>query len=198
MKLLSYEEAAAALKQGQVIAYPTEGVYGFAADAMNEAAVENVLSLKGRSASKGFIVMAASLEKLSPLIKPLTAMQTATLLESKRGGFRYTWIVPAQDHCPEYLRGQFTTLAVRVTNHPDARALCDLMPVGVVSTSANLHKEAPLFSVIVSLALWWARLVDYRLQRVSSILKRVQLFEHKRNIFNKIKSIKSDLLMLFL
>ncbi len=146
MKLLSYEEAAAALKQGQVIAYPTEGVYGFAADAMNEAAVENVLSLKGRSASKGFIVMAASLEKLSPLIKPLTAMQRETLLKSKRGGFRYTWIVPAKDHCPEYLRGQFTTLAVRVTNHPDASALCDLMPVGVVSTSANLHKEAPLES----------------------------------------------------
>lgn len=144
MKLLSYEEAATALKNGEIIAYPTEGVYGFAADAMNAKAVEDVLSLKDRSSAKGFIVMAASLEKLSPLIKPLTAVEKETVLESKRGGFRYTWIVPALEGCPEYLRGKFTTLAVRVTNHPDAFALCDLMQVGVVSTSANLHKEAPL------------------------------------------------------
>lgn len=144
MKLLSYSEAANALKNGEIVAYPTEGVYGFAADAMNPTAVKDVLSLKDRSESKGFIVMAASLEKLSPLVKPLTAEQSQILLESQRGGFRYTWIVPAKDDCPGYLRGQFTTLAIRVTNHPDALALCELMPVGVVSTSANLHKEAPL------------------------------------------------------
>lgn len=158
MKLLSYEEAAIALKNGEVIAYPTEGVYGFAADAMNEKAVKNVLSLKDRSASKGFIVMAASLKKLSPLIKPLTAAQAETLLESQRGGFRYTWIVPAKENCPEYLRGQFTTLAVRVTNHPDALALCELMPVGVVSTSANLHKEAPLETPEAIMAIFGDRI----------------------------------------
>ncbi len=144
MELLTYEAAAEALKNGEVIAYPTEGVYGFAADAMNERAVEKLLNMKERSASKGFIVMGASLSKLSTLIKPLTNEQEKTLLESLRGGFRYTWIVPCVDDCPEYLRGKFTTLAIRVTNHPDALALCELMPVGVVSTSANLHKEAPL------------------------------------------------------
>lgn len=158
MKLLSYKEAADALMRGDVIAYPTEGVYGFAADAMNAKAVEDVLSLKDRSAAKGFIVMAASLEKLSPLIKPLSKVQKQTLLESKRGGFRYTWIVPAIDDCPEYLRGQFTTLAVRVTNHPDAFALCDLMPVGVVSTSANLHKEAPLKTPEAIMAIFGDRI----------------------------------------
>ncbi|MHC5225703.1 L-threonylcarbamoyladenylate synthase [Ignatzschineria sp. LJL83] len=146
MKLLTYEEAATALKNGQVIAYPTEGVYGFAADAMNPEAVHTVLNLKGRSASKGFIVMTASLEKLSVLVKPLTALEEDTVLNSQRGGFRYTWIIPAKADCPDYLRGKFSTLAIRVTNHPDAFALCDLMPVGVVSTSANLHQEAPLTS----------------------------------------------------
>lgn len=158
MTLLSYEEAATALKNGEIIAYPTEGVYGFAADAMNAKAVEAVLSLKGRSAAKGFIVMAASLDKLSTLIKPLTAREQQTILESQRGGFRYTWIVPALEACPEYLRGQFTTLAVRITNHPDAFALCDLMPVGVVSTSANLHKEAPLETPEAIMAIFGDRI----------------------------------------
>lgn len=144
MKLLSYEEAAAALKNGEVIAYPTEGVYGFAADAMNQEAVEKLLNMKARSSSKGFIVMSASLPQLAPLIKPLSADEATVILESLRGGFRYTWIVPCVESCPEYLRGQFSTLAVRITNHSDALALCELMPVGVVSTSANLHKEAPL------------------------------------------------------
>lgn len=144
MKLLSYEEAAAALQNGDVIAYPTEGVYGFAADAMNEEAVERLLGIKGRSASKGFIVMAASLQNLAPLITPLSDIESATILGNLRGGFRSTWIVPAKDECPAYLKGQFTTLAIRITNHEDALALCDLMPVGVVSTSCNLHKEEPL------------------------------------------------------
>ncbi|UNM95327.1 Sua5/YciO/YrdC/YwlC family protein [Ignatzschineria rhizosphaerae] len=169
MKLLTYDEAATALKNGEIIAYPTEGVYGFAADAMNAKAVEAVLSLKDRSASKGFIVMAASLEKLSPLIKPLTNEQRETLLGSLRGGSRYTWIVPAQDHCPEYLRGQFTTLAVRVTNHPDALALCDLMPVGVVSTSANLHKEAPLESPEAIMALFGDRIAGVMVGNVGGL-----------------------------
>lgn len=169
MKLLSYDEAATALKNGEIIAYPTEGVYGFAADAMNETAVKNVLSLKDRSASKGFIVMAASLEKLSPLIKPLTEEQSQTLLESLRGGFRYTWIVPATDDCPEYLRGQFTTLAVRVTNHPDALALCDRMPVGVVSTSANLHKEVPLETPEAIMEIFGNRIAGVMMGKVGGL-----------------------------
>lgn len=146
MKLLSYQEAADALLRGEVIAYPTEGVYGFAADAMNRVAVEKLLQMKERSVSKGFIVMGASLAHLSPLIEPLNDGEAKRLLEELRGGYRYTWIVPAKESCPHYLRGEFPTLAIRVTNHPDALALCEKMPVGVVSTSANLHKEAPLES----------------------------------------------------
>ncbi len=146
MKLLSYDEAASALQNGEVIAYPTEGVYGLAADAMNESAVRRLLAIKQRASSKGFIVMSASLEKLYSLIEPLNPVEVAEILESYRGGFRYTWIVPAKESVPYYLRGDFSTLAIRVTNHPDALALCERMSVGVVSTSANLHQEAPLMS----------------------------------------------------
>ncbi len=147
MTLLSYEEAASALENGEIIAYPTEGVYGFAADAMNPLAVEKLLSMKQRSSSKGFIVMSASLKQLEDvLIEPLSAEDSQVVLESLRGGFRYTWIVPAKESCPEYLRGKFSTLAIRVTNHPDALALCERLPVGVVSTSANLHQSEPLMS----------------------------------------------------
>ncbi len=151
---MSYDEAALALQNGEVIAYPTEGVYGLAADATNEVAVKRLLAMKQRASSKGFIVMSASLTKLDSLIEPLDDIETVAVLESYRGGFRYTWIVPAKASVPHYLRGDFTTLAIRVTNHPDALALCERMPVGVVSTSANLHQEAPLMSPAAIMAVF--------------------------------------------
>lgn len=146
LNLLTHKAAASALKSGALIAYPTEGVYGLAADATNATAVQKVLALKARPESKGFIVMASTFEQLIPFIKPLDAKDKTRILESLRGGYRFTWIVPASAHCPTYLRGEFETLAIRITSHPDAKALCDAMEGPIVSTSANLHKGEPLAS----------------------------------------------------
>ncbi len=146
MKLLTHEAAASALKLGALIAYPTEGVYGLSADAHNPEAVKRVMALKERPESKGFIVMAANFEQLMPFILPLTEAEKAKILGEYRGGFRYTWIVPASSKCPSYLRGEFHSLAIRITNHPDAKKLCELMGSAIVSTSANIHNGPPLQS----------------------------------------------------
>src|SRR5699024_9346399 len=80
--MLDLDEAAAALKAGQIIAHPTEGVFGLAADAANEAAVRALLDLKKRPEEKGFIVMADSLARIKPWLKPLSEDEEAKIMNA--------------------------------------------------------------------------------------------------------------------
>lgn len=63
--------AARCLAQGQVIAYPTEAVFGLGCDPWNRAAVERIFAIKGRSGSKGLILIADALDPVEPLLEPL-------------------------------------------------------------------------------------------------------------------------------
>ncbi|MDG9729464.1 Sua5/YciO/YrdC/YwlC family protein [Ignatzschineria sp. RMDPL8A] len=144
--MLDLDEAAAALKAGQIIAHPTEGVFGLAADAANEAAVRALLDLKKRPEEKGFIVMADSLTRIKPWLKPLSEDEEAKIMNATEGDYRYTWIVPISEQCPRYLSGQFESLAIRITSHPLAHSLCERFGGAIVSTSANISREAPLKS----------------------------------------------------
>ena len=63
------------LRRGLVLAYPTEGVWGLGCDPSNEAAVRRLLDLKGRSASKGLILIAASVDQVRHLLRGLSPAQ---------------------------------------------------------------------------------------------------------------------------
>ncbi len=128
--------AARILRGGGVVAHPTEGVFGLAADAFDAAAVARILALKGRDPAAGFIVLLPDLrwlDALSTLAEDAPAR--ATMLESWPGP--ETWIVPAREGLPEWLTGGRDTLAVRSSAHPVAAALPALLGRPVVSTSAN-------------------------------------------------------------
>lgn len=127
--------AAKLLHSGQVIAYPTEGVWGLGCDPMNERAVADILALKGRAASKGLIVIAASVQQLLPYIGLLSANELARLAE--RRAVPTTWIVPRARNTPLWLTGGRNTVAVRITDHPLSAALCRTFGGALVSTSAN-------------------------------------------------------------
>ena len=126
---------------GGVVAYPTEGVYGLGCAAVAGDAVRRVLALKGRDAGRGLIVIAASMEQIEPYIAALRKAQRPRLEATGPGPV--TWIVPARPDSPEGLTGGRDTLAVRVTAHPLASALCSAAGVPLVSTSANLHGRRP-------------------------------------------------------
>jgi L-threonylcarbamoyladenylate synthase len=128
------------LKQGGVVAYPTEGVYGLGCDALDEQAVSRLLALKHRDAAKGLIVIGASLLQVESLIHPLTREQREKLEAGWPGPL--TWIVPAASDAPRWLTGGRDTLAVRVPDHALARELCQQFRGPVVSTSANVSGEA--------------------------------------------------------
>jgi len=128
------------LKQGGVIAYPTESCYGLGCDPMSRRAVEKILQLKGRGAAKGVILIAANRNQLRPF-----ATRTSIEAAWKEGRWPgpVTWVLPAAKTCPAWLTGGRNTIAVRITAHPPAAALCRQAGMALVSTSANKSGGKP-------------------------------------------------------
>ena len=126
---------AAHLKRGGLIAYPTESCYGLGCDPRNRKAVLRLLELKQRPQRKGLILIASQYSQLAPYLQTLTPAEQATI---KAGGAQaITYLMPAKTSCPRWLRGAHDTLAVRLSAHRAARALCDALDMPLVSTSAN-------------------------------------------------------------
>lgn len=130
------------LLDGGIIAYPTEAVYGLGCDPNDAAAVLRLLDLKQRSWKKGLILIASHRHQLDPWLEPIGLSMEQELEKCWPGPV--TWLLPARPEVPVWLRGEHTTLAVRVTAHPQAAALCDVFGGAIVSTSANLagHRAA--------------------------------------------------------
>lgn len=143
---MSAAEAAAFVRAGAVVAYPTEGVWGLGCDPRNRAAVERILELKGRPTDKGLILLAASETQLAPFVAPFTPEIAARVRPTWPGPV--TWIVAAAKDCPEWLTGGRATIAVRVTTHPVAAELARAAGTALVSTSANLSDDLPARSAV--------------------------------------------------
>lgn len=127
--------AKAVLQQGGVLAYSTESCFGLGCDPFNVPAIRRVLALKARPNHKGLIVIAASLAQVRPLIRPLSAAEEAELARYWPGP--YTFLLPASPRVSPLLRGRHDKIAVRVTAHGEAAALCRALGSALVSTSAN-------------------------------------------------------------
>ncbi len=139
-------QAVAVVRAGGIIAYPTEAVYGLGCDPLNTRALEALLALKQRPWHKGLIVIAADLAMLEPLLQPLDAEVRQRITATWPGPV--TWVLPAQAWVPELLRGRHPGLAVRVTAHPLAQALCQAWGGPLVSTSANRSRQPPARSAL--------------------------------------------------
>lgn len=139
----SLQIAARIMQQGGVIAYPTEGVWGLGCNPFDKTAIERLLSIKGRRAEKGVILIAANFDQLKELIQPLSKQQQLLIDQSLPEP--QTWLVPASDKVPLWISGKHSTVAVRISTHPLVRALCLLFGGAIVSTSANPQgKPAPI------------------------------------------------------
>jgi L-threonylcarbamoyladenylate synthase len=125
-------KAALAVKQGGLIAYPTEAVYGLGCDPYQEVAVHRLLVLKKRPIEKGLILVTSHLNQLNDFIEPLSNEQQERIQNNRRT----TWLVPASN-APSWLRGKHNTLAIRLSAHPVVQQLCTALNQPLVSTSAN-------------------------------------------------------------
>jgi len=134
-------QTARAIHGGGIIAYPTEAVFGLGCDPLNPEAVHSLLALKQRPMDKGLILIAADIAQLIPFITPLTAEAEAQLAKTWPGP--HTWLLPAHTDTPRWIRGRHDTIAVRVTAHPIAAALCQTAGHALISTSANPAGKTP-------------------------------------------------------
>ncbi|MGO2996800.1 MAG: L-threonylcarbamoyladenylate synthase [Moraxellaceae bacterium] len=158
----SAAQAATWLKEGQLLAYPTESVWGIGCDPYDQAAVQRILEIKQRPQAKGMIVVTDSAQRLTPLLDALDNDQRQQIVDSWQSdsnGDRlqerqaHTWLLPIPQQLthtvPTWITGQHQTIAVRVISHPTIRQLCEQMiseqnPFGLlVSTSCNPSGQSP-------------------------------------------------------
>ncbi|HWM27099.1 MAG TPA: Sua5/YciO/YrdC/YwlC family protein [Woeseiaceae bacterium] len=149
-------KAARILKRGGVVAYPTEGVFGLGCLAGAEDAAKRILAIKKRDPSMGLILIAAD-----PLqLEPYAALPKGAARLRSSADHPVTWVLPARSSTPAWIRGKHAGVAVRLTTHPVAAALCDAAGSALVSTSANIAGQAPARNAFI-LRRTFGPLVDY-------------------------------------
>lgn len=134
-----------ALKDGQIIAYPTEAVWGLGCDPYNADAFQKLLQLKQRPIEKGVILLASDIAQIDFLLHNLEPDIYQQMLNSwqHQHNQAVTWLIPTHSRIPTWITGQHQQVAVRVSQHPLCQALCRAFDGFIVSTSANPSNLPP-------------------------------------------------------
>ena len=137
--------AALALRNGQLVAFPTETVYGLGANALDPLAVAAIFKAKGRPGDNPLIVHVANLNDLLPLVSALPKL--AELLFHAFAPGPLTLVLPKSRIVPDLVTAGLDTVAVRIPAHPVARRLIELSGVPVAAPSANRSgRPSPIWS----------------------------------------------------
>jgi len=149
----SIHKAGRIIRNGGIVTCPTEGVFGLSCLPGDIHAIERILTIKQRDPSQGLILIAANLAQLKHWIDtdqeiPCDPMNPVT------------WVVPASAAVPPWISGRHGSVAVRISPHPVAAALCTAADSALVSTSANVSGRAPVANAYV-LRRQFRDLVDY-------------------------------------
>ncbi|KJV05575.1 L-threonylcarbamoyladenylate synthase [Methylocucumis oryzae] len=127
--------AVTALKAGQLVAFPTETVYGLGADASNPEAVKRIFQAKGRPSEHPLIVHIGQLSELYDWA--LTVPDMALRLAEAFWPGPLAMILPKRDNVPNEVTGGQTTVGLRMPNHPVALRLLHAFGAGIAAPSAN-------------------------------------------------------------
>jgi len=145
--------AAARLRAGGMVAFPTETVYGLGADARNEDAVRQVFAIKGRPADHPLIVHLAEASHADAWASEVS--QTARLLMARFWPGPLTLVLPARDDVPRVVTGGQDSVALRAPNHPMALAL--LREFGGANGGGLAAPSANRFGTVSPTEAWHVR-----------------------------------------
>ncbi|HSR02077.1 MAG TPA: L-threonylcarbamoyladenylate synthase [Methylophilaceae bacterium] len=137
--LVNLAQAITLLTQGEVVAIPTETVYGLAADARNEQAIKKIYSTKERPASNPLIVHIASSEQVLDWAKEFVPLAKKFADAFWPGPL--TLVLPARENVSKIVRAGEPTVALRVPVHPVARELLLQSKLGLAAPSANKYTQ---------------------------------------------------------
>lgn len=133
--------AARVLRDGGLVAFPTETYYGLGADALDPVAVGRVFQAKGRPADKPLLVLVDSLERVGSVVAAWPVL--AARLAARYWPGPLTLVLPARPGLPCDLTAGTGTIGVRLPGHPTARALVAAAATPVTAPSANPHGAPP-------------------------------------------------------
>ncbi len=140
------------LRAGKILGYPTETIYGFGG-AVDQAAVERLVQLKGRPPAKPFLLLVAGSEMLDRLGLHLTP--GAASLAARHWPGPLTLVLPGGERrVPARLRGPEGGVAVRWTSHPALQRLLAAYGDPITSTSANVPGLPPAMSSSEIVGQW--------------------------------------------
>lgn len=148
------QEALRVLRNGGVIVYPTDTVWGIGCDATNAEAVKRIYALKQREDSKSMLVLLDSPAKLNYYIAdiPDAAWQLLDCSNDANDEMMkpLTIIYPGARNLAPNLIAEDGSIGIRITNEAFSKALCEQLRHPIVSTSANIsgHPSAPFYAEI--------------------------------------------------
>ena len=128
-------EAVRILRDGGVVAFPTETFYGLGADARNETAVERIFRIKGRDFHNPIALIVAEEKDVIPLVEEIPA--AATLLVKTFWPGPLTLIFRAAPPVSPRVTGGTGKIGIRVSSHPVARFFAESLAGPLTATSAN-------------------------------------------------------------
>lgn len=130
-----FSDAAKALKEGQLVAFPTETVYGLGANALDSKAVKSIYAAKGRPSDNPLIVHIADIEMLKPLVTEIKPNVIKLISEYWPGPL--TLIMQKAVIVPDETTGGLDTVAIRMPDNPIALELIRKAGVPIAAPSAN-------------------------------------------------------------
>ncbi len=145
MTQLSYQiqEAVRILKEGGVVAYPTDTVYGLGASMTSPAGVERVFTVKDRPKHRALPLLVGNASQIEILASRVTPLARCLIDAFMPGAM--TLVLPASELVPDYLKTKEGTIALRIPDHEVPISLIKGIGTAIVGTSANLSgKPSPV------------------------------------------------------
>lgn len=139
IKISELEQIGEEIKNGKIVIFPTETVYGIGTNALDEKACARIFNIKGRSTGKALIVLVSNYEMLENIAMEIN--QTEKKLMEKFWPGALTIILKKKDIIPDIVTGGGKDVGVRMTSGGVARLLIEKSKVPIVAPSANLSGE---------------------------------------------------------
>lgn len=142
-------EIASLLRKGSIICYPTDTVWGIGCDALHEASVDRISTLKGRSPKQGYVLLVSNIEMLKRFVPKIPPRLETLLTHHTRP---LTMIYAETLGLPQWVKAPDGSAAIRVATDEFCQELIETFGNPIVSTSANKHGEPfpPTFGAISS------------------------------------------------
>ena len=134
------KQAADALKQGAVICYPTDTVFGIGCDIYNQKAIKRIYQLKRRPKNKPFSFMCSGLKNVSEYCF-LSNMAYRLMKKSLPGA--YTFVLPAMKIVPKIMMSKQKTVGIRVPDNTICQHLVEALGNPILNTSAATEEGEP-------------------------------------------------------